>query len=97
MPASYSDVTIQVEVFTGGVWCYVSLSNRSPNSEDYNWKFYISEYNDLYVSRESSHQFLFVAINGTELTNNYTIIWTRGDTTVSCKHCLANSSPLLIL
>ena len=89
IPFQSEGVTVQVEVSGGGVLCYVSYSNRNPNSEDYNWRLEISEYGDLYVSQTSLggifRNFVFVAINGTELTNNFTIISSRRDTTITSK------------
>ena len=92
IPFRSEGVTVRVEIFDGGVLCYVSYSNRNPNSEDYNWRLEISEYDDLYVSQASLggifQNFVFVAINGTELTNNFSIISTTKDTTLESEYRL---------
>lgn len=105
VPFRAGGVTVRVEVFSGEVECYVSYINRNPNSEDYNWRLFVLEYDDLYIDRISwgstVRNFVFVAVNGTEFANNFTIISTMGDTTVRSKHHHAKIShyhtPLVIL
>ena len=85
-------VTVRVEVFRGGVWCYASDTNRNPNSRDYIWRLYISEYNDSYIDPTSlgrtAGSFLFIAIEGTESTNSFTLNTTTGDTSIASKSVL---------
>ena len=80
-------VTIRVEVFNGGVWCYASDTNRNPNSGDYRWRLFISEYNDSFIDPatlgRAAGTFLFVAVEGTQLTNDYTLNSTRDDTSIA--------------
>ena len=92
IPFRSEGVTVRVEVSGGGVLCYVSYNNRNPNGGDYNWELTISEYGDLYVSQiplgAISQNSMFVAINGTEHTNNFSIISTRRDSTLASEyHC----------
>ena len=83
-------VTIRVEVFRGGVWCYASDTNRNPNSGNYIWRLFISDYNDSYIDPTSlgrtAGTFLFIAIEGTELANNFTLNSTMGDTSIAGNH-----------
>ena len=82
-------VTIRVEAFSGGVWCYASDTNRNPNSGDYIWRLYISEYNDSFIDPASlgraAGTFLFVAIEGTDLSNDFSLNSTMGDTSIASK------------
>ena len=83
-------VTIRVEVFRGGVWCYASDTNRNPSSEDYIWRLYISEYNDSFINPRSlgrvAGALLFVAIEGTGSTNDFTLNSTMDDTSIASKY-----------
>ena len=85
-------VTVRVEVFRGGVWCYASDTNRNPHSRDYIWRLYISEYNDSYIDPTSlgrtAGSFLFIAIEGISATNNFTLNSTTGDTSITGRNAL---------
>ena len=80
-------VTIRVEVFRGGVWCYASDTNRNPNSGNYIWRLFISGYNDSYIDPTSlgrmAGAFLFISIEGMGVTNNFTLNSTIGDTSIA--------------
>ena len=80
-------VTVRVETFRGGVWCYASDTNRNPSNVDYIWRLYISEYNDSYITPSSlgrtAGPLLFVAIEGTEATNDFLLNSTTGDTSIA--------------
>ena len=82
-------VTVRVEVFRGGVWCYASDTNRNPNSRDYIWRLYISEYNDSYIDPTSlgrtAGSFLFIAIEATGVSNDFMLNSTMADTSIACK------------
>ena len=82
-------VTIRVEVFRGGVWCYGSDTNRNPSSRDYIWRLFISGYNDSYIDPttlgRTPGDFLFIAIEGIDTTNNFSINSTTGDTSITGK------------
>ena len=82
-------VTVRVEVFRGGVWCYASDTNRNPSSRDYIWRLYISEYDDSFINPSSldrmAGSLLFVAIEGTQATNSFTLNTTTGDTSIASK------------
>ena len=82
-------VTVRVEVFRGGVWCYASDTNRNPNSRDYIWRLYISEYNDSYIDPTSlgrtAGSFLFIAIEATGVNNDFMLNSTTGDTSILSK------------
>ena len=83
-------VTIRVEVFQGGVWCYASDTNRNPNRRDYIWRLYISEYNDSFIDPASlgraAGTYLFIAIEGTGFTNDFTLNSTMDDTSIASKY-----------
>ena len=94
-------VTIRVEVFRGGVWCYASDTNRNPNSGNYIWRLLISEYGDSYIDPRSlgrvAGAFLFIAIEGMDTNNDFTLNSTTGDTSIASKsidnkmqHCNAS-------
>ena len=80
-------VTVRVEVFRGGVWCYASDTNRNPNGRDYTWRLFISEYNDSYIDPTSlgraAGAFLFIAIEGMDINNDFTLNSTTGDTSIA--------------
>ena len=82
-------VTVRVEVFRGGVWCYASDTNRNPNSRDYIWRLYISEYNDSFIDPTSlgrtAGSNLFIAIEATDISNEFMLNSTTGDTSILCK------------
>ena len=82
-------VTIRVEVFRGGVWCYASDTNRNPSSRDYTWRLFISEYDDSFIDPSSlggtAGSLLFVAIEGAQATNSFTLNTTIGDTSIAGK------------
>ena len=82
-------VTIRVEVFHGGVWCYASDTNRNPSSRDYTWRLFISEYDDSYIDPRSlgrvAGAFLFIAIEGMDTNNDFTLNSTTGDTSIASK------------
>ena len=80
-------VTVRVEVFRGGVWCYASDTNRNPSSRDYIWRLFISEYDDSFIDPSSldrtAGSLLFIAIEGTQATNSFTLNTTTGDTSIA--------------
>ena len=82
-------VTVRVEVFRGGVWCYASDTNRNPSSRDYIWRLFISEYDDSYIDPttlgRAAGSSLFIAIEGTEAMNSFTLNTTVGDTSIAGK------------
>ena len=82
-------VTVRVEAFRGGVWCYASDTNRNPSSRDYIWRLYISEYNDSFIDPASlgreAGTFLFVTIEGSGSMNSFTLNSTTGDTSIASK------------
>ena len=88
-PFLTAGVTVRVEVFRGGVWCYASDTNRNPNSGDYIWRLFISDYNDSYIDPTSlgrtTGSFLFIAIEGTGSANDFAINSTMDDTSIASK------------
>ena len=80
-------VTIRVEVFRGGVWCYGSDTNRNPSSRDYIWRLFISGYNDSYIDPRSlgrvAGPYLFIAIEGINPANDFSLNSTSGDTSIA--------------
>ena len=80
-------VTIRVEVFRGGVWCYGSDTNRNPSSGDYIWRLFISGYNDSYIDPRSlgrvAGPYLFIAIEGINPANDFSLNSTSGDTSIA--------------
>ena len=86
IPFRSEGVTVRVEMFSGGVWCYASDTNRNPSSEEYIWRLFISGYNDSYIDPSSLERVagdsLFIAIEGNSSTNNFTLNSTSGDTSI---------------
>ena len=82
-------VTVRVEVFRGGVWCYASDTNRNPSSRDYTWRLFIAEYEDSFIDPTSlgrvAGNLLFISIEGTQATNSFTLNTTIGDTSIAGK------------
>ena len=80
-------VTVRVEVFRGGVWCYASDTNRNPSSVDYIWRLYITEYNDSFIDPTSlggtAGTFLFIAIEGIDTSNDFKLNSTSGNTSIA--------------
>ena len=80
-------VTIRVETFRGGVWCYASDRNRNPSSRDYIWRLYISGYNDSYIDPRSLGRvaglYLYIAIEGISPVNDFSLNSTMGDTSIA--------------
>ena len=80
-------VTIRVEVFRGGVWCYGSDTNRNPSSRDYIWRLFISGYNDSYIDPRSLSRdagpYLFITIEGINPANDFSLNSTSGDTSIA--------------
>ena len=83
-PFPIEGITIRVEVFSGQVWCYGSDIERNPSSYNYLWSLFISGYDDTYIERTPG-EFLFVAIEGISLSNNFTLNSTVGDTSIAGK------------
>ena len=90
LPFLTAGVTVRVEVFRGGVWCYASDTNRNPNSGDYIWRLFISDYNDSYIDPTSLERtagsFLFIAIEGLSSANNFSLNSTLGDTSIASNY-----------
>ena len=83
-------VTVRVEVFRGGVWCYASDTNRNPSSVDYIWRLYISEYNDSFIDPASlgraAGTSLYIAIEGTGVNNDFSLNSTMDDTSIASEN-----------
>ena len=88
-PFPIEGITIRVEVFSGQVWCYGSDIERNPSSHNYVWSLFISGYDDTYIDTASLERtpgaFLFVAIEGVSLSNDFTLNSTVGDTSIASK------------
>ena len=88
-------VTVRVEVFRGGVWCYASDTNRNPSSVDYTWRLYILEYNDSFIDPASlgttAGTYLFIAIEGLDTNNDFSLNSTTGDTSIASKSVISLS------
>ena len=84
-----SGVTIDVVSSHGEVWCYASDTIYNPNSENYTWSFFVSKYNDTYINPASlgrtRGRHLFVTIEGVNISNGFTLTFTTGDTSMTCK------------
>lgn len=87
IPFLSGGVTIRVEVFSGHVWCYASDTERNPDSNNYIWRLFISEYEDSYVDPSSLERpagtLLYIAIEGDDMSNNFTLNSTIGDTSIA--------------
>ena len=83
-------------MFRGGVWCYASDTNRNPNSENYIWRLFISEYNDSFIDPTTLGRvpgaYLFIAIEGTAATNDFSVNSTMNDTSIASE-CFLRTSP----
>ena len=94
LPFLSGGVTIRVEVFRGGVWCYASDTNRNPSSGNYIWRLFISEYGDSYIDPRSLNRvagaFLFIAIEGMDTNNDFALNSTIGDTSITSKSNVLN-------
>ena len=88
-------VTVRVEVFRGGVWCYASDTNRNPSSVDYIWRLYINEYNDSFIDPASlgriAGAFLFIALEGASTGNDFSLNSTTGDTSIASTSALIHT------
>ena len=86
-PFSVVGVTVRVEVLGGGVWCYASDTERNPSSDNYIWRLFISEYDDSYIDPAYLNRpvgdFLYIGIEGVDLSNNFTLDSTVGDTSIA--------------
>lgn len=79
--SEFEGVTIQVRVSHGGVWCYVSYITYNPHSGNYSQKFFTSSYNESYVNLRGTYRhYFFVAIEGVEVTNDFSLNSTLGRT-----------------
>ena len=90
-PFMSGGVTVRVEVFRGGVWCYGSDTNRNPNSGNYIWRLFISEYNDTFIDPTTIGRtpgaYLFIAIEGYAVSNDFSLNSTMNDTSIASKCC----------
>ena len=88
-------------MFRGGVWCYASDTNRNPSSRDYIWRLFISEYNDSFIDPTSLERtpgtYLFIAIEGTAVTNDFTLNSTMDDTSIASKCCFESFPKFLLV
>lgn len=95
-PFPIEGITIRVEVFSGQVWCYGSDIERNPSSYNYIWRLFISGYDDTYIDTASLERtpgaFLFIAIEGISLSNDFTLNSTVGDTSIASKANIILSS-----
>ena len=87
LPFLREGLTIRVDVSVGEVWCYASDVERNPNRDNHIWSFLITEYNDTNIDpgslgREAGHT-LFIAIEGINPSNNFTLNSTSGDTSIT--------------
>lgn len=61
--------------------------DRNPDSSNYIWQLFISEYGDSYIDPSSLERpagaVLYVAIEGDGTTNNFTLNSTIGDTSLA--------------
>ena len=79
-----SGVTLRLTVTYGTIVCYASDLTQNPNEEQgYVWKVTSSEYIDVFLDPDSltraAGSSLYVALEGMDLSNNYTFNSTTGD------------------
>ena len=95
-PFPSEGITIRVEAFKGQVWCYGSDVERNPNRDNYIWRLFISGYDDTYIGPASLERipgvFLYIAIEGVSLSNQFTLNSTVGDTSIA-----SNIAPITLL
>ena len=79
-------ITIQMEVLHGGMRYYISYTDRNPSSESYGW-ISVSDFEYIYIAPVSSsgRDTLYLAIEGTETTNNFTINSILGNYSIQSK------------
>lgn len=99
-PFTTRGVTIRVDVFSGGIWCYASDTERNPSRLSYTWRLFISEYDDTFIDPgtlgRTPGQFLFVALEGVDSANNFTLDSTEGDTSIAGNSYYARIIKLMI-
>ena len=86
-PFPSEGITIRVEVDSGQVWCYGSDTERNPSNNNYIWRLFISGYDDIYIDTASLERtpgtFLYVAIEGVDPSNAFTLNSTVGNTSIT--------------
>ena len=86
LPFSSSGVTIRIEALVGSIRCYASDTNRRPSSTNYVWTLLITEYDDIFLDPSTLGRTpgstLYIALQGVNTVNNFTLSATIGDTTI---------------
>ena len=84
LPFPSGGITIILYVLQGSIICYASNTVPNPNEDDFDWRIEIDEYTDAFLSPGDldyqSRNIVFVALQGVQITSNFTINTTIGDT-----------------
>ena len=85
-PFSSSGITIRIDAFVGGIRCYASDTNPRPSSMDYIWTLVITGYGDAFLDPSrlgrTPGSRVYVALQGVNAVNSFTLNTTIGDTSI---------------
>lgn len=97
-PFSSNGVTIRIDALVGGIRCYASDTNQRPSSTSYVWTLVITDYDDAFLDPSTlggtPGSTVYVALQGVNAVNNFTLNTTIGDTSIQgnvrirCSNCL---------
>ena len=86
LPFSSSGVTIRIEALVGSIRCYASDTSRRPSSTSYVWTILITDYDDVFLDPSTLGRTpgstLYIALQGVNAVNNFTLNTTIGDTSI---------------
>lgn len=89
IPFSSSGLTIRIEALVGSISAYISDENCRPSPESHSWTSLITYYDDVflqpspYITISRGHgRALYIALNGVNSVNNFTVDTTIGDTSI---------------
>ena len=85
-PFSSSGITIRINALIGGIRCYASDTNPRPSSMDYIWTLVITGYDDTFLDPSrlgrTPGSTVYVALQGVNAVNTFTLNTTIGDTSI---------------
>ena len=86
LPFFSSGITIRIEARLGGIRCYASDVDRRPSSTSNVWNLLITDYGDSFIDPSTLGRTpgstLFIALQGVNVANNFTMNTTIGDTSI---------------
>lgn len=97
-PFSSSGITIRIDALVGGIRCYASDTNPQPSSMNYVWTLVITGYDDVFLDPSrlgrTPGSTVYVALQGVNAVNSFTLNTTIGDTSIqgirACDNMLLN-------